>query len=319
MELTLRNIKGSELTYDEGDNNLLYLELNSNQYMFVKGDDTPANNGTKLSLIYSQAIAKTPYGNPLSTTNRFTVIVGPGKYDTNLVLSAPYVDLISLTGNRDVRINGNFSVENNDIYVRGIYCEKLFSIMNNYPLTKIENCKSTDAYSFGREIKLTSTLIKCECLADYSFNWKGTTSGILTDCIGGNKSFDFDGTAAGTYTNCVGGNYSFGSTLSSGVFTNCVGGDYCFASEQTASGTFNNCVGGLRSFAGEKGIASGTFTNCVAGAKSFAQAGTQSGTLYFCRMSTSKFNTSGRIYYSINGDGTSVNTGGGAAIKDPSG
>ncbi len=357
MELTLRNVKGQELTYDEMDNNLIYLELNSTQYIFVKGDDTPTKNGKKLKETYITACSKTPNGLPLSSTNRFTVIVGPGKYNINLELNKPYIDLISLTGNMDIFIDGEFVISANDIYVRGIDCSKKFKIKSDYPLTVIEKCKAKDSNSFCIDVgaTLSSTLIDCEATT-YSFGYKNTTTGTLIRCVGGDRCFSSDGFANGTYidcsggtncfgsgssgtfTNCVSGNNSFKGTASgtyinctagdnsfsnkgdaSGTFTNCVGGNSCFCSNSfDASGVFNNCVAGTDSFGGGYGNASGTFTNCVAGDRSFANSGTMSGELYFCRLTTGKFNTSSsaKIYYCINGEGKPVSFNG--VVSDPS-
>ena len=81
--------------------------LEGSNFILVAGDGTPVENGTELTEALSNASAMTPGGNPLSSENRVTVLVAPGNYEfddqaSSPVLDTPFVDLVSLTGERDL-------------------------------------------------------------------------------------------------------------------------------------------------------------------------------------------------------------------------
>jgi hypothetical protein len=298
MGLILRSEKGSKIEIDEMDNNLLYLEalteIGGTHYVFVQGNGTQAENGVEFLSAYTMAKSMTPNGVPLSTSNRVTVVVAPGQYyfDTTLILDGSYVDVVSLTGNRDILIqDAEVFLRNNDMFINGIETSNIFSVETNLNLLIVKNCKSSDL-SFRTNI-LSGTYINC-IAGDHSF--AGTTlNGRFIDCESGDDGFNGN--------NC------------NGTFTNCVGGETSFGTKGNASGLFTNCSAGVSSF-GAGGYTTGTFINCVGDDNSFGGL-TFTANLYFCRLTpgSGKFPTSGGgIFCCVNGEGKTVNTGGSAAI-----
>lgn len=198
------------------------------------------------------------------------------------------------------------------------------------------NCISTDRYAFSGDggVEAAGTYNNCVSI-EYSFGSGGTASGVFNNCIGGDNSFGSNGIANGEFTNCIGTTNSFGAQgTASGTFTNCKGGVHAFGggSGGEANGTFVNCIGGDDSFGGT-GVASGNFINCQGGNGAFGtttvsgvfnsciggnhsfgdSAGTLSGKLYYCRISTgTSFPTvsgGGITRYCINGNDTTDNQG----------
>lgn len=310
MSLITREGKGSKLTIQEMDGNLLYLEslgLAGTQYVFVSANGTDVENAAELQAAYDTAKTMSP-----TASNRITVIAAPGNYNfegTQFVMDTEYIDLVSLDGNRSVVFNssdanGRIRISANDVFVKGVDVgTKRFNIATNLNLIKIENCKGGNL-SFGENVVVSGTFTNCEG-GTYSFGGLGTASGTFIDCQGGVLSFAGDGTASGTFINCEGGGGSFGRFSTgtftgcrgginsfgngffggeaSGVFNGCIGDTSCFGTGNlggTASGTFINCQGGIGSFG--TGTASGIFINCQGGSNSFSFAGVASGTFTNC-------------------------------------
>ncbi|CAB4175522.1 hypothetical protein UFOVP972_232 [uncultured Caudovirales phage] len=324
MSLITRQGKDSKLSIVEMDNNLTYLEslgLAGTKYIFVAANGTPTENATDLHVAYDKAKTMSP-----SQPNRITIICGPGKYEfpnsSPFTLDAAFIDLVSLTGNRDVFLyttssntnlttDYNIDISTDNVFVKGVDASTpvwvdlkggllvsgSFKIANSLDNLICENCK-------GQSNPLTS-----------SFGGNGSTaSGTFMNCVGGYNSFGGNGsTVSGTFTNCVGSYNSFGGngSTASGTFTNCVGGSNSFGGSGTASGTFTNCIGDTGSFGGG-GTASGTFTNCISGNGSFGDNGTLSGKLFYCRLTTGTFNAvsgSGKTLYCIDGNNDPNNQG----------
>jgi len=257
--------------------------LEGTDYVYVAANGTDVQNASELTAAYVTAQGMSP-----SSTNRITIIAAPGNYNfsPNFIMSAPWVDLVSLDGNRSIVFNGTGTIQitANDVFVKGVDVGTLqFKIANSLPALRVENCSG----------------------GDDSFAGGGTASGVFTNCTGGYGSFGGNyGTASGTFTDCIGGNFSFGGGTASGVFTNCTGGYGSFGGNGTASGVFTNCKGGDDSF-GMSGLASGTFTDCIGGNGSFAAGGTASGVFTNC--------TGGEFSFGMNGlaSGTFTNCTGG--------
>jgi hypothetical protein len=254
------NAKNSTLTFDELDNSLLFLSssigtLNGSNSFFVQANGTPLQNGYSLIDSYNTAKTTTPTG-----SNRYSVLLGPGNYEftQSFNINTPYIDVVSLTGYKDVYITGSntIQVSADNVYVRGIDVgSKNFTITSSLPNTIFKNCKGGD-YSFGgstnnqNSFTISSTFIDCEG-GDYSFAGNGSAYGIFTDCIGKNSSFGY--TCNGTFTNCTGGSSSFANqgNIEYSTFSNCQGEDYSFASaaQITNNSILKECIGGLDSFA----------------------------------------------------------------------
>jgi hypothetical protein len=280
--------------------------LGGTSYVFVAGDQSSAvANGQQLLNAYALAKTMTPFGNSKDVYNRVQVVVAPGSYyfpNDDFNIDTDYVDVVSLTGNRDVLLDF-INVTADNVYLKGLdlwSANYPFTIYGNQPNLKIENC-SGGYYSFSGDSQSTKgTFINClatyhsfggrdavddigygiaqdatfiDCTAlDYSFagadNTDGSaeTSSKFVNCKGGNYCFGGIGYAGGTFTNCTAGDYSFGGTGNvSGTFTNCTAGNYSFGGIDTSgvSGIFNNCTAGYNSFGGNYSGVGGTFNNCI--------------------------------------------------------
>lgn len=264
-------------------------------WSFVYGNSTHSANGTQLSAAYAAAKLKTPNGSPLSATNRFTIYVGAGYYtlSSDLTLDTAFIDIVSLSGNRDVVLNGvgTINITSNNVRCVGIDTDtKAFTVATNLANVRLENCKGGDD-SFASGVICSGTYINCEGGVDsFGGGAAGTASGTFTNCLGGSNSYGgLGGTASGTFTECEGGQYSFGGGggTASGTFINCVSYNYSFGGGGAgiASGTFIGCRGLVESFGGgASGLASGTFTDCIGTTGAFGgNVGTASGTFTNCQ------------------------------------
>jgi len=308
------NAKGTTLTWEDLDNSLLFLSesidlanndiLSGSNYLFVKADGTPSQNATELSASYVQAKNSSP-----SATNRFAILTSPGKYTfaSTFTLNTQYVDIVSLTGECDVLVTGSgtISVTANDVYVKGIDVDvKNFTIADNLPLLKVNNCKGGN-YSFGGTL---NPIPGSQPLNPILVN------GTFIDCEGGNFSFAGNGMAYGTFINCIGSGSSFGYYCD-GTFTDCIGSDFSFGGDMGyIDGTMKNCTAGDNSFAPVGTINStAVLDNCVGGVNSFASgpSSTISGKLIKCRLTSGSFATTnvqspGDLILCINADNTTT-------------
>lgn len=184
--------------------------LGGTNYVFVRGNGTPEENATELQAAYDLAKTMLP-----SSGNIVTVVVSPGTYtfgETKFPVNTPYINIVSLTGNADVLLDG-INVTANNIYLKGIDVgNELFFIASNLDELVCENCTGGN-YSFGYI----------------------NASGTFKDCTGGNYSFGGGAgcTASGTFTRCIGGDGSFGA--SGGNISSTARLYYC----RLTSGTFN--------------------------------------------------------------------------------
>jgi hypothetical protein len=190
-----------------------------------------------------------------------TVIVAPGLYNfgTDFIADKPYVNIVSLDGNRSVILNGvgTIQVDADDIFVKGIDVkDKPFIVSSNLITTVIENCKGGD-YSFSdpNSIGLACILNNCEA-EDYSFGYRGNVTGTLTNCKGGDYSFGASQTTSysqstGTFIECEAGQQSFEywnsytatPVTAKGQYIRCKGGDYSFGSGSQNAYNYNKIDG----------------------------------------------------------------------------
>lgn len=241
--------------------------LNTPNFFFVRALFNANDNAYQLQDAYNRAKTALPAA---SATNRITVVVAPGKYDfTNMPsqfgprfkVDAQYIDIVSLTGNRDVILNG-IIVTANDVFIKGVNCKPYgFGVDHNLNLLKLDNCEGGEG-SFCSEVNGS----------DIPFNF----SGLAINCEGGSGSFGGDGGIfSGKAYNCKGGSKSFGgwsAFTSTGEAYDCVAGELSFGGGGNFSGLASNCIGGFSSFGGGSGMFSGT------------------GKAYYCRLTSGAFN-----------------------------
>jgi hypothetical protein len=308
------NAKNDTLTYQDLDYSLLFLSesitetskdiLSGSNYLFVKAGGTPFENATELSSSYVQAKNSSP-----SSNNRITILAGPGKYQfaSNFNLDTQYINILSVTGDRDISITGSgtINITANDVYVKGIDVgTKNFTIANSLSLLKVVNCKGGDL-SFGgtADLPLSGSLPSSSILVN----------GTFIDCEGGDLSFGGNGIAGGIFENCIGGEGAFGFDTVGGTFINCEGGDFSFggAEGDLDASYFENCTGGEGSFTILGNILDDTIIkDCTGGLYSFSKYGTIQGDLYGCRLTSGSFNspiTSGSLRLCIDGTNQIVN------------
>jgi hypothetical protein len=247
------NAKNSTLTFDELDNSLLFLSssigtLNGLNSFFVQANGTPLQNGYSLIDSYNTAKTTAPTG-----SNRYAVLLGPGNYEftQSFNINTPYIDVVSLTGYKDVYITGSntIQVSTDNVYVRGIDVgSKNFTITSSLPNTIFKNCKGGDS-SFGGSIvpstyTISSTFIDCEGGSNSFAGEFGAAEGTFTNCTAGDYSFGFD--CAGIFNNCQGGIQSFGGLVGTidedCLIKDCVGGKYSFSPNGAIDGILQNCT-----------------------------------------------------------------------------
>jgi hypothetical protein len=310
--------------------------LAGTQYIFVSANGTPQENAAELQAAYNQAKTMSPTAN-----NRITVVAAPGtyKFSSTFVMDTEYIDLVSLTGNRDVvfdldvedpfqfnsspysiiSIGECLLIDTDNVYVKGIK-GKFYSSANwkaywnegedyilpiqvstNLPNIVVENCKG-GIFSFGGDTTFGNNPI--------------TLSGTFINCEHiGDFGFGSYGILSGTFIECQGYQSSFGNSgIISGILINCKN-DNGFSTNGIASGTFINCQNNLALFGGS--TCSGTFTNCIGGESSFGSFGTASGIFTNCVGGNNSFGggfngtLTGKLYYCRLTQGTFQTVSGG--------
>ena len=242
-------------------------QLRGNNYIIVYGkNNTPQQNGIELLSKYNLAKIATPFSQPLSDSNRFTVFVAPGVYVlsvSDITLDTPYIDIISLSGETDVVISSTvsnvpFLVDTSDIRLRGFNLgSQAIKINSAYSNNYFENIIGGD-YNFSHP----------------SIN--GDVAGNFKNCVGGLYSFgDADSgqlLAASTLENCTAEDWSFGYTLSSCDLKNCTAGFSSFGYHDLLGCNLTDCKSNSGdSFGTNNSINSSTLTNCSATSYSFGR------------------------------------------------
>ena len=241
-------------------------QLRGQSYIVVYGDKfIPELNGVELYSKYNFAKTTTPYGQPLSSTNRFTVFVAPGVYvlDPNdITLDTPYIDIISLSGESDVVISSAVSnipitVDTSDIRLRGFdLVSQAIHITSSYSNNYFENIIGGN-FNFSHPSS------------------NGDIAGNFKNCVGGLYSFgDADNgqtSVSSTFENCIADNYSFGYTLTGSNLKNCTGGFSSFGLNELLNSTLTDCTAAGDSFGTNSKISASILTNCSAGSYSFGR------------------------------------------------
>lgn len=265
----------------------------SENFLFVGNNGNATENGALLLNAYALAKTLTPNGQPISSTNRFTIAVMSGYYElsSELNIDTEFIDIVSVTNQCDVFLT------NNTINVTA------------------DNVKIVGINVGSQRFKIDTLLNNVECVfckgGVRSFGYNNNLSGKYTNCEGGDLSFGGDGRASGIFINCKAGINSYGN-ISEGKFINCEGGNNSFGVVE-ASGEFYNCISGTYSFGGGVGTgkSSGKFYNCIGGTDSWNNE--IEGEIFFSKINgTSNFATVSAIgitRYCINGDNSTDNQG----------
>jgi hypothetical protein len=228
-------------------------KLEGTNYISVLAQGTPAQNGQAVKDAVTFASNMTPNGNPLSNTNRATILLAPGRYTFNEAVDGQfyviplYVDFESLSGEPDVFFS-SLEVGN-------------FGGFVNTRITGIDTTKNS-YYGHGA-FAVSST--------------GGVNESItIKNCVGGEYSFSsFSSGFMGTYENCKAGDFSFGSTGDgitppagiTGVPTAFLGfNNYGTIKNCVSTGIFSFCTGFIpNSYA----INWSLIENCTSGGSSF--------------------------------------------------
>lgn len=223
-----------------------------------------------------------------NTINETTVIVAPGEYKfaTSFDIDTNAINVISLTGQRDVIVNDIY-VNASNCRIHGIESKNVFYVKPPYTDLIISLCKGLVEGSFGGSDTPSNT----------------QTSATFIDCIGGNYAFGGNGKASGKFIRCIGGDYSFGggNGTASGIFEYCKGGNYSFGKYVLPSGQFTDCTAGNNSFGcgtlGD-GYFAGTARRCVGGTMCFKFGGPSSASakLYYCEALSSQIGSMTNVY-----------------------
>jgi hypothetical protein len=248
--------------------------LGGENYIFVNSNGTIQENGAAVKSAYLYAQTLTPNGNPLSSTNRITILLAPGYYgfneaiDGQFMVDQSFIDFESLTGSRDVYFSSIevFSLGSGiDVKLSGIdttmnsfYSHGAFAVTTAagpFENIQIKNCKG-GLYSFSSySIAFNGTYENCEG-ANFSFGY----GSLFVPPMGIMGIFSDTFTNYGTMRNCRAVSNSFCYTDFSGT-----GGSYNY-------GTIENCVAsGNQSFVYGRNDAvnGGVIRNCIAQDGSF--------------------------------------------------
>lgn len=202
-------------TYYKGQT---YYQVEYTQYRRMLSTVTSFGNGDVVNNKYSKVISESE-----AKATRTTVIVAPGQYTSGSVISFDKrsINISSLTGNRDVRIQTGCNVSAGYVTISGIdTATSTFTVADNLQSLVLINCGG----------------------GNYSFGANGNTVGTFIDCIGGAPSFGGGGTFTGSCIRCTGQPGSFGSLSSGSILRDCTlfNGSY----SDYSAGKVINCIDG---------------------------------------------------------------------------
>ena len=295
MSLILRQQKGSKLTISEMDGNLIYLDqiVSGLNYTFVKGKGSPSENGIELQTAYHNAKLLTN----LSENNIFTIIVAPGVYDlpTVIELDTPFINITSLTGDRDV-ILGRFDIMGDPLQIIG-GGEDPIEVLNTSPCIVIKTDYTSIRGLVGKKYDSSNWNIIRSAI-DSSENY------YLPINIESKPPNEFE--VGGPYEgvlikNCQCGPFSFGSTdfMNGSVdiaanFSKCEAGSFSFNGH--AYGLYEYCVAKHSSFSsGNSSFSSGKYLNCIGERNCFGSWGYSYGFYKQCEALENSFGAFGEV------------------------
>jgi hypothetical protein len=187
-------------------------------YLMVYGTGTPAENGAELQAVYNAAKAMSP-----SATNVITIAVAPGNYNLNTYIKfdTSYINVVSLTGNADVIIEGVMTSVGQYSYFRGIISDN-FPMVLNSPNIILENCILNGIWDGAGNSSnpINSTFINCNIKGKVGTDG-GTLAEKLINCTIGTIDTG-GGTFTGLAENCTLKTGTFPTPTGAGKIINCV-------------------------------------------------------------------------------------------------
>jgi len=271
---------GNQVNLPRGEAGTLLLNK-GNAYVMAEVGANPEANGRSLVAAYAKARAMRPHGEALSTRNRVTLFVFPGRYvlgDGALVIDTPYVDVIGLgdpgairlesPGNTLIQLADNVILENLTLYSSsasapsfGPQDKAAYFPESNLAGTVIKNCTFTgENNGWGMRLGITyaGKYLNSDC-SQRGWGGPGIFSGAALNCSAGDFSFGAGGVFSGAATNCRAGLGSFGTGAFRGIAKNCTAGHGSFG----GTGHLIGCevTGGINSTV----VTTGKLTDCRIG------------------------------------------------------
>ena len=300
------------------------LPLRGDAFRVVRGGVTadPVDNFNALQAAYDEAKALTPYGNPLSATNRVTIILMPGTYDGVLEVDTEFIDFKGLgvdASDTVLTTSDQSSVIKSvdDVHFGNLTIATTSPVSNPaagaFHLTTLSPNEVFDHVSFVAPVKSMTTpsgpfLMSGnynDCTSNTSLSFLLAAGGVCRRCVapggGGAGDSSFSGSDAFFYNckcsnsgfrgqsffyNCTGGTNSFSQVKEA---YNCIGGNGSFELNGLYASHIENCIGGNGSFCGTGHI--GDVINCTGGTGCFV-LGTLSGRIAGCRAGDGSFQVS---------------------------
>jgi len=236
-------------------------------YTIIQANGTIVENGQELYSAYTQATTATPNGLPLSDNNRYTILLAPGQYQlpSPLSLTTEYVDLVSITGQKDVFITASSTpllVLTDNIKLVGIS-------VGTYDLTILYELVNVIVENSGNNLYTINRSAKVE-RREYFYSWS-VTSGEPYPLAATNGFVTYLNVDSSTYGNSnkymwfnIGGSVR----LKDSVANSQIGGDLYFFNEDQVGQTTTNGVATYDTLVGSLNIGdileftgpSGTFT-----------------------------------------------------------
>lgn len=227
-------------------------------FMVVRGGATADAEDNYLAFkdAYDAARVSTPYGQPLSATNRMTLMLMPGIYAqpnifTDFEIDAEFVDIVGMGPRPEsVRIvaSANTLKTVNDVKIsnlcivsgNGVVCSGEFPSQVLHKVIIEVGSSSTEAFVRGGILPNVYTGgLFIDCGTNGSFLTDGSSTIQVLRCASSGDSC-FGSQAGGLFMDCT----ATGSILGGGVYHRCVGGDNSFL---TGSICYH-CKGGIASF-----------------------------------------------------------------------
>ncbi len=289
-------------------------------YEVLPTSGTQAENGAALLAAYAAAKLKTPNGNALSASNRYTIILPPGQYlmSETLTMDTDFIDIVSQSGNPDavlyVDTNGVDPFQFNGItfditsIVKCIYVTANNILLKGIQSGIVSSPNWIDWSGFGavpfkfpidlatdRPLAIFENILTGPCAFGMGFTLSPTSyilSSTFKNVEGSYYCFgNYISDIPGTFIDCIAERYSFGYGCGTifGIYRGCYGsgtarGLFAFEAEDN-EGTYIRCTAGLEGF-GYNAVDFGNYYFCTGGSNCYGSANEFAGYAYYCTANT---------------------------------